>query len=248
MIGKGKCGVCKMPIVEESSIYKCLKEDCPNNSLSSFFFLHKSCAELPNKITHPHHPQHWLVLGREYNKGIKILSKGSYPGLTACNICLRDIDEQMWNYMCVDCYSTIPIINDYYRSLHVYKFALCIRCAKMEPVLHHQGHQHHTLTLLQRPVALVCDACGSGENDLCYSCLPCQFWIHSTCAASPATIRLRFHQDDTLCLIYSIPHMYREFKKHCRICKEEVKKNLWVYFCEDSGYFVHMRCATTLLM
>ncbi|KAL1826026.1 hypothetical protein ACET3Z_012804 [Daucus carota] len=87
MVGKGKCGVCEMQINEASSIYKCLTEDCPNNSLSLFFFLHKSCAELPKQITHPHHPQHSLVLGREYNQEIVKLTRGSLPHLTACKLC-----------------------------------------------------------------------------------------------------------------------------------------------------------------
>ena len=106
----------------------------------------------------------------------------------------------------------------------------------------------HSLTLLRRQLSLICDACGiTEENDFCYSCLPCQFWIHSSCAASPATIKLRFHQDDTLHLIYSVPHMYRSFTRHCQICKNEVLKDKWAYFCEDSGYFVHITCARTLL-
>ena len=103
MVGKGKCGVCEMQINEASSIYKCLTEDCPNNSLSLFFFLHKSCAELPKQITHPHHPQHSLVLGREYNQEIVKLTRGSLPHLTACKLCSRQIDEQMWNYFCKAC-------------------------------------------------------------------------------------------------------------------------------------------------
>ncbi|KAL1826024.1 hypothetical protein ACET3Z_012802 [Daucus carota] len=112
MVGKGKCGICEMPIAEASSIYKCLEKDCPNNSLSIFYFLHKTCAELPDQITHPHHPQHLLVLSRGYNQELRRVTKGSYPRSTACNLCLQDINEQMWNYMCVTCHSAVQFTTD----------------------------------------------------------------------------------------------------------------------------------------
>nr|XP_017240112.1 PREDICTED: uncharacterized protein LOC108212911 [Daucus carota subsp. sativus] len=236
MVGKGKCGVCRMPIAEASSIYKCLKQDCPNDSLSIFFFLHKTCAELPKQIKHAHHPQHSLILARGFNHEVWQLLKGAYPQLRACRLCFRNINEQMWVYMCEVCCQTYTSPFKPYTSRVWYEFGLCISCAKMEPVLYHQGHPNHTLTLLRRPISVICSACGIWEtSEVCYTCLPCQFWIHSSCAASPPTIRLRVHQDDTLHLIYSIPDKYRGFSKHCQICKDEVRTDKWAYFCEDSG-------------
>ncbi|XP_063945720.1 uncharacterized protein LOC108212907 isoform X2 [Daucus carota subsp. sativus] len=124
--------------------------------------------------------------------------------------------------------------------------SIIARCAIVEPVLHHEIHEQHVLTLVARLMYSSCDACGHVGKDMCYTCLPCQFWIHRTCALSPPTIKLQFDQDDTLHLIYSIPHMYRAFSRHCRVCRDEVMADNWAYFCEDSGYFVHINCATTL--
>ncbi|XP_063946303.1 uncharacterized protein LOC108214814 isoform X2 [Daucus carota subsp. sativus] len=41
--------------------------------------------------------------------------------------------------------------------------------------------------------------------------------------------------------------MYRRFIRHCPICKQGVEHKNWAYFCEESGYFVHIKCASALL-
>ncbi|WOG94349.1 hypothetical protein DCAR_0313642 [Daucus carota subsp. sativus] len=240
MAGKGACGVCEMPLIGASDqIYTCLEKNCHIN----FFFLHKKCVELPTRITHLNHPQHPLTLGHHLITQ-ELLSYVS-PDAPLCDICLRGIDEAMSVYYCEVCSEVVSVSST--KSLSLFAYLLCISCATVESVLDHPGHEAHILTLVPRLIYSRCDACGLQQYDMCYTCLECQFWIHVSCAVSPPTIKLRFHEDDTLHLVYSVPPMYRSFLKRCSICKNPVLEEYWAYFCEDSGYFVHIRCATRLL-
>lgn len=236
------CGVCETPIIGFCHVYTCSQEHRPCS-----FFLHKSCAESLKYIKHPMHPQHQLVFGTNYNHEVHPYNTSMLPLQTyiSCAGCIREINLNMWVFSCEICHFFIKLP---YNSVICYRFALCVRCAIMEPVLGHEGHQQHPLTLWCRKAYFQCDACGFEAWDFfSYTCLTCQYWIHSSCAAFSATIKLRIHEDDTLQLIYSNPKMYRSFIRHCPICRWGVNKENWAYFCEESGYFVHIKCATALL-
>ncbi|WOG94904.1 hypothetical protein DCAR_0314201 [Daucus carota subsp. sativus] len=234
------CCICESPIIGLSPAYTCSLEHSPCS-----FFLHKTCAESsPARIIHHMHPQHRLELCNYYDfwRIIKETLRFKKADVD-CAACTRQIHRGMWAYNCKLC----ELDWKAYESATI-PFALCPRCVVMESVLDHEGHQHHSLTLLRRTACFSCDACGiKAEEFGCYICYDCHFWIHSSCAAYPRTIKLRIHEDDTLQLIYSIPEMYRRFIRHCPICRQGVEQKYWAYFCEESGYFVHIKCAAALL-
>ena len=119
----------------------------------------------------------------------------------ACAACTSDINVYTWTYNCRLC----QLDREEEESTSVDPFALCARCAVMESVLDHEGHQHHSLTLLRRKVRFSCDACGIEDAEFhSYICHSCHFWIHSSCAELPRTIKLRIHEDDTLTIPYMV--------------------------------------------
>ncbi|XP_017239140.1 uncharacterized protein LOC108211932 [Daucus carota subsp. sativus] len=235
------CCICETPIIGVSPAYTCSLKHSPCS-----FFLHKRCAESsPKRIVHHMHPQHQLDLFersyylREIKGRVCIELADVY-----CAACTRQIYPDILAYNCRLC--ELDWVRQESATI-VDPFALCARCALMESVLDHEGH-HHSLTLLHRTACFSCDACGiKAEEFGSYICHSCHFWIHSSCAAYPRTIKLRIHEDDTLQLIYSIPEMYRRFIRHCPICSQGLEPKNWAYFCEESGYFVHIKCAAELL-
>ncbi|KAL8092990.1 hypothetical protein AgCh_035028 [Apium graveolens] len=224
-----KCYLCKIPIIGVSATYACSREDS-----NCSFYLHKKCAESPKHINSFYSLiAEWQLVLNIYHSGKRpvgrVRANGRLANSALCKFCSFEIKENTWTY--------------FFGSYEV-----CVRCAVMELLLSHEGHQQHSLTLLRREACLKCDACGiKAEEPDSYICHICHYWIHTSCASSPHTIKLRIHEDDTLKLIYSIPEMYQRFVKHCPICRDKVEKNYWSYFCEESGYFVHIKCATKLL-
>ncbi|XP_017242507.1 uncharacterized protein LOC108214815 [Daucus carota subsp. sativus] len=208
------CCICDTPIIGLSAAYTCSLQHSPCS-----FFLHKRCAESPQRVIHHMHSQHQLDLCYDNFYFGKVKGKFSPEFVKiSCAVCTGQINKNS------------------------------AKCVVMESVLDHEGHQHHSLPLLRRTACFSCDACGIKSEEFgSYICHSCHFWIHSSCALYPRTIRLRIHEDDTLQLIYSIPEMYRRFIRHCPICSQGLEQKYWAYFCEEFGYFVHIKCAAALL-
>ncbi|XP_021902865.1 uncharacterized protein LOC110818334 [Carica papaya] len=77
------CSGCLDPILKESS-YGCTQCN---------YFLHKKCAELPSKISHPIHPRRTLLL-RFYEPGFECVLCTRYEGIMvySCSLCDFSID------------------------------------------------------------------------------------------------------------------------------------------------------------
>lgn len=83
------CDVCEDPISAGTSVYCCnYSADCDD------FFLHKSCAELPEKIDYPMHPEHILV--QSADRKFKV-----------CDVCGLDLSSI---YSCAECRFDICVI------------------------------------------------------------------------------------------------------------------------------------------
>lgn len=178
------------------------------------FFLHKTCAELPREIKHPMHPEHSLTL----------FAVPPYASESSgCDIC-RSVSRG-FTYNCSVC-----------------EYDVEVECAFEDCSFRHQSHDHN-LTLLQRPAIFHCDACDRVAEDLSYHCTECPFWIHKSCASSPATIEPTFHSHP-LTLSYSIPDKYRTIWQYCNICKERLNPCNWLYMCAGCTIFIHINCAT----
>ncbi|KAL8093922.1 hypothetical protein AgCh_035702 [Apium graveolens] len=102
------------------------------------FLLHKTCAELPQKIENPTSPNAFLVLFSQ------LATKEAHT-FCYCNVCS---DEMPWLYCSSD-----------------FKFRICVKCAFLQ--LHsledrqfeHAAHSKHPLALILRPSSFKCDAC-----------------------------------------------------------------------------------------
>nr|XP_017236945.1 PREDICTED: uncharacterized protein LOC108210177 isoform X2 [Daucus carota subsp. sativus] len=108
----------------------------------------------------------------------------------------------------------------------------------------HEGHQEHTLVLLQRKALFKCDACWEEAKDFSYVCKTCDFWIHKKCAFSPPIIAEPANHHHPLHLIFSVPDEHRYFPRYCNICNHHVPVHSWMYYCQKCTYFGHMKCAT----
>ncbi|WOG90425.1 hypothetical protein DCAR_0209669 [Daucus carota subsp. sativus] len=147
----------------------------------------------------------------------------------SCDICGRR--NLKFAYACADC-----------------NFDICVICGAVsqDRVISHQGHPEHTLTL-QRRALFSCDACFEETKDYSYVCLPCDFWIHKKCAASPPIIPTPAYHHHPLTLIFSIPVEHRYFPRRCTICKEWIPILSWSYYCKKCTFFVHLKCSTSTI-
>ncbi|WOG90370.1 hypothetical protein DCAR_0209614 [Daucus carota subsp. sativus] len=214
------CYVCNRTVIG-SPTYTCTNrraDDDDNDIRCKKFYLHQTCAELPPHLfQHDMHNQHLLSL--------ELRSHGYY-----CDRCELQVK---FAYVCDPC-----------------NYGLCVACTFPCPPddeqreLHHEGHQEHTLVLLQRQALFKCDACWVEAKDISYICKTCEFWIHKKCALSPSIIAEPANHHHPLHLIFSIPDEHRYFSRWCNICSDYVPVDSWMYYCHQCTYFVHMKCAT----
>ncbi|CAK9156927.1 unnamed protein product [Ilex paraguariensis] len=201
------CYGCEEPIVEDS-MYSCSQCD---------YFLHKRCAELPQEINDPVHPQHLLTL----------YGCSPYPSSSSyiCNACRQDLD--LFNYFCSSC-----------------KFNLCISCFLEERTIMHTSHEH-PMVAISRPASFFCNGCGSEDMDTSYACHTCHFWIHKTCASLPRTINLGDHKHPLVLVKEHLE--LTNFRHYCNLCRKLIVEDTWAYYCGLCKYFVHLKCATSYL-
>ncbi|XP_017241307.1 uncharacterized protein LOC108214044 isoform X2 [Daucus carota subsp. sativus] len=149
------------------------------------------------------------------------------PDRFTCDICYREIKV---SYACVDC-----------------NFDACVFCGLEQRLLHHEGHKEHALTLMNKEAFFECEACHEKANDSSYVCTTCEFWIHKTCAFSPAIIQSPTYHHHPLTLVYSVPDIHLVFSQYCGICRRFVYRRSWMYYCHKCTYFVHMKCSTSTM-
>lgn len=149
------CAGCKLICAGSGSIYTCNRCN---------YFLHTSCAQMPQQITHPFDQSHVLTL----------LPTPAYPGgIFTCNACWKD--GSGFSYHCGPC-----------------DVDLHMNCASMPLALspHQQFHHPHQLNLTfsirpATPNSFNCDICNKvGHTEWLYWCVPCDFTAHLGCATS----------------------------------------------------------------
>ncbi|KAK3035146.1 hypothetical protein RJ639_032819 [Escallonia herrerae] len=213
--GEVTCCGCLKTIVD--SAYGCKK--CG-------FFLHKTCAELPEKITHTMHPQHQLQLFARPVSSHKPDCPNSLFQTCDCNVC--GLKSRGFTYRCSLC-----------------DFNVGVSCASDKTAMKLDFHEH-PLTYVQRPASFRCDACLKEDKDVSYRCTGCPFWIHKSCAMLPKTKRSNDHVHP-LVLAYSLPTEDCMFENYCDICSQSVHPSAWLYYCGDCKYYAHIVCAMSEL-
>lgn len=143
------CSGCRLKA--SGSVYYCK---------SCNYFLHKSCFQMPQQITHSFHQAHALSL----------LPIPAYPeGLFTCDACGEQGNG--FSYNCKVCNVDLHIL-----------------CASKPLFLTHQSH-HHQLALSFSPPypnkIFSCDICRqTGSSHWLYRCDLCEFDAHLRCATS----------------------------------------------------------------
>ncbi|KAJ0639232.1 hypothetical protein HanLR1_Chr16g0601681 [Helianthus annuus] len=198
----------------------------------SDYFVHKFCAELPERLEDVCEVGHTLHF---------IRSRG-WMDKWNCKICGRYHKYgDLW-YRCDPCY-----------------FHFDVNCGtKMlqKNVIHHPSHKH-PLSCISKQLLAKCDACGKEHKGNFYHCSIC-LWpkmIHSDCAFLPQKLQIQDTTNDVfshihhLTLAYSFPlgDQYSKNWPQCRVCRNgfDDNFNLWMYKYEKCRYYTHLDCATS---
>ncbi|KAK2638021.1 hypothetical protein Ddye_025816 [Dipteronia dyeriana] len=146
------------------------------------FYLHKSCAELAEKISHPFHP-HPLILVSEI--------PGSDDGII-CDGC-RNFYSEGFSYYCSwscgfklhpKCVSNVP---DHEELLQQQTF-------KQVTQLYHFFHKHAlNFCNLRESNEKDCCCCKQRISGSAYCSFQCKFFIHESCKEIPKKVQHPFH-------------------------------------------------------
>ncbi|XP_017241975.2 uncharacterized protein LOC108214475 [Daucus carota subsp. sativus] len=220
------CYLCKGRLRSQiiHSVYRCSSRSDGGNIADENvdcvkLFVHKSCAELPLKMTDYYkHPQHPITL-----------------------VCPKLMPYNHRSQLCSLCFWPPPHTVVY--SCESCDLTLCLQCVTC-PIVYHPSHNQHALVLVERMATFLCDACGleSGGFSSC-KCSTCPFWIHTDCAILSSSRKFQFHTHPLL-LAYSFPQQYLNFKRKCLICKQFIVPTQWIYYCAGCRIFLHIDCAT----
>ena len=220
------------------------------------FFLHESCAKLPNKIQHPLH-QHQLTLSPKplYNSYYKtrpfynsyyntislrphsLLRTPYFARFDYASISPLHHTEIMIKDVIVDCYACKRSCNGFNYVCEKCKFSLDVPCSLIPESLNHHGHAHR-LTLSSTGSKENCSCCDSNISPI-FRCTTCAFALDFKCAALPTTTSYKKHKHlFTLC--YTPEDDFDEY--YCDICEKKRERKHWFYYCTDYGYFAHPKC------
>ncbi|OWM69120.1 hypothetical protein CDL15_Pgr025307 [Punica granatum] len=213
-INSVSCHACKKRCID--LIYSC--------KVCGGYHLHKSCAELPEKITqHPFHPLHPLPL---------VFNNGRY----ACCGCGKW--DRTLLYWCRACNFTLSP-DCALRPTTKYEFL-------GEERIRHFLHDHPLDIMALRLVDMaeddgdVCSACKkSCSGDISYSCQQCpNFKLHRSCAEElPRAIRHRVHPQHPMILRAKD----RFFDRECVACQRT--DNALTYRCSMCQIEMDPECA-----
>ncbi|KAK6251079.1 hypothetical protein SCA6_005084 [Theobroma cacao] len=210
-------------------------EDCLYPSFrcnrSCDFFIHASCAELPQEIHHPFHLWHPLNLTffwqqQQHNR--------------SCFARSQRHDAFLLAYCCFWC-----------------DFTLHKDCAQFTPPFNY-GNYLHALTLCdKRPSPFDCNVCGKKAKKFFLRCAVCGFNIHLYCLPSvPKTIRHKCHID-SLTLTKSplefelnSPEVANnsDDKFYCDVCEEKRDRRDPVYHCTECKFSAKVGCVISELI
>ncbi|KAK0600490.1 hypothetical protein LWI29_015463 [Acer saccharum] len=190
------------------------------------FYLHKSCAELAEKISHPLHP-HPLIL-------LSVIPR-SFPFII-CDGC-RNLYKKGFTYYCTwSC-----------------GFNLHPKCASKqqtfnkELTLYHFCHKHalNFCNLSRVSYYKPCCCCKQSISGSAYCCLECEFFIHESCKEIPKQVQHPFHPQHLL-LAQAVEVKIRRWAYgasdwYCNACKSSI--NGVRISCNMCKFHLHVSCA-----
>lgn len=129
------------------------------------FFLHKWCAELPENLQHPIHPEHSLtLLSRQPNVNY------------GCATCDDGLDG--FSYNCKTCY-----------------FNLHAMCASIPRTLRNEIHEHSLILCKKQPYSTKCASCKDDCRNIVFECEICKIVLDFKCALLPHKVKHNCHVD-----------------------------------------------------
>ncbi|KAJ8760817.1 hypothetical protein K2173_021855 [Erythroxylum novogranatense] len=214
------CYGCKLRLRPRDPAYGCF--ECS-------FYLHKSCVEIPRKVSHPYHPSHYLHIQ---------LAEASKARCDAC----REENNGL-AYWCSQC--------DF--GLHL----LCaVNSLSVISALKNDSHRHD-LFYFVAPQYLAkskipCNICGNDCEDSFYLCLECSYYVHMECIPIPLDVFKRDVHMHTLTLrspeTVNDGDISQEY--YCYTCENKRNPEYYFYYCKqcsESGgiYTAHIECVAS---
>ncbi|OMP10165.1 DC1 domain-containing protein [Corchorus olitorius] len=227
------CGICEKLICFDSAssaAYGC--KECN-------FFAHKSCMmNIPRQMNHSFHPSCPLILQ-------------TTPFYFKCKGCDGGSNSQLV-YRCGKCKFDLDFKCALLPTLDQSKDADQIQyVGHKHPLLalHDNNNKHHNVIKFGSEVRCsVCEEkCSLDEEDPCFGCERCQYFIHKQCVAVDfrPEIHHHFHPLHPL-ILSSIPPDEGAF--HCSACGGSIDEFLLVYGCAKCRFYLHADCAMPKLL
>nr|GEV33959.1 DC1, C1-like, zinc finger, RING/FYVE/PHD-type [Tanacetum cinerariifolium] len=183
------------------------------SNMSCNYSLHKFCAELSTTLQSPAHPAHILVLAKRTTNW-------------RCSGCHTEYQHGMY-YGCARC-----------------DYKIDLRCATFveEKTIRHPGHPHPLVPVSYDPMLGKCFACGKEHRGGFYHCATClNFVVNCDCLPCLIKLLVKSHRSHMLTLSYSF--LDQVYDCECRICREEIYTEYWLYKCSKCMFYVHLDCA-----
>ncbi|XP_047329207.1 uncharacterized protein LOC124932594 isoform X2 [Impatiens glandulifera] len=213
------CHGCDRRTIDKHPFFQCLSKPCP-------FYLHKSCASLPQKLSHSFHPQHPLYL----------LFRPPYArGFFQCDACLKS--SKGFTFHCPDC-----------------NFDLDLSCSQLIPretiqeEIGFDGKSHSWFICdkdEEKFEGLLCSACRLPVENPVYVCLENKLLMHKSCTQLPKRIITPLHRRHSLLLKRWVPPELpgdggSEF---CTLCADALDGSIG-YTCEECNFKLDMKCSS----
>ncbi|GMN69890.1 hypothetical protein TIFTF001_038937, partial [Ficus carica] len=213
--GRAKCFACHS--LWSGPAYSCTLNECEN-------FLHKSCADLQQKIKHPFHSRHPLLL---------LVSKP-----LSCRSCCKKNCSLIFNchedgcdfHLCPKCIflDTIVKCRSHDHLLPLVENASCeIQCDACQ-----KSYKNWVGVVPSEVIH---------TRSFLFRCMECVFNLHFLCGPLPITIKYEYHIHPLLLLDHLILEDDSD-ECYCDICEEEVDLQFRIYYCEDCKYVAHIHC------
>ncbi|XP_059642907.1 uncharacterized protein LOC132284798 [Cornus florida] len=227
------CAVCLLPF-QDSMIYVCLK--CR-------VLLHKSCFELPRRITHhPFWPKYNFIL----------LDRPVHKGSRDCGVCEESIDygcSYCSEYCdCEYCDNKPGFFGKVFRFIEsrVYIHA---KCGLLKPTIMSNLHDH-PLAFIKKKGSFgncKCKICDGYIDKAFLRCeTSCYYSIHVRCyPALPNTIKLQYHLHPltiTNSLVKDFPDEDENAELYCDACEERRYLLHPTYYCAECHFVAHVDC------
>ncbi|MBA0716272.1 hypothetical protein Golax_015114, partial [Gossypium laxum] len=213
------------------------------------FYLHKRCANLPNKIQHPSHSIHPLNLYTSHHPQI-----GRTISCDECrDICLGFI------YLCEQCDLKLDVKCAALRT-HKTTVSQEKEMARVTESQHFNHHHKLALGYCNDPIdETKCTICELPIIGPAYFCREynCDYILHESCLRFPHKIEVPFQWNEIPFQMHQVPfhreHVFvscvfphEDSKPPCYACPFALKSLMFAYNCEHCLINLHPTCASSL--